>query len=133
MKSPSPQAGYVALLSVLVLGAISLAASLILLISSADTQRAAAVADHAVQARSMADTCTDEALQQIHDNPDFTGTQNYLLGPYGCTFTVTSAGSNNYSIASSASISNVTRKVLAYASIQSSQIGITSWQEVSDF
>lgn len=123
--------GYVALLSVLVVGAIATAIGVTLLVLGADSQRETLVTQQSIQARSLADACTEEALQQLHDNASFTGTNSLTLGQGNCNYTVTSTGSSTRTISANSTVGNVVRKVLVYVTMSSSSISITSWQEVS--
>ena len=131
IKRTAPTDGYVALLAVLVVGAASLAIALTLLTTGADSQRAALVLQQSTQARSMASACAEEALQQMHDNTAFTGTNNLSLGQGTCTYTVANTGGTSRTVDASGTVGGVIRKVKAYATIGASSISITSWQEVS--
>lgn len=125
------QGGYIALLSVLVVGAVATAIGVTLLVLGTDSQRETLVTQQSVQARGLADACVEEALQQLHDAADFTGSGNLTLDTGSCTYTVTPTGSSTRTIAATATVGNVVRKVAAYVTMSSSSISITSWQEVS--
>lgn len=129
-KNSRQENGYIALLAVLIVGAVALAISLGVLLTSTDIQRSVLIEQQSAQARSLARACAEEGLQQIHDNNNFTGTNTLTLGQGSCTYTVTTTGSSTRSIASSGIINNVVRKCQVYATIGSSSISITSWQEV---
>jgi acyl-CoA synthetase (AMP-forming)/AMP-acid ligase II len=116
--------GYIALLAVLIIGAAAVAISL------TDSQRAALIHQQSKQARAIAVGCAQEALQQIHDNNAFTGTNPVSLGQGSCTYTVTNTGGANRTILSTATVGSVVIKIQVYVTIGSS-ISITSWQEVS--
>lgn len=130
MKYPGNQDGYVALLSVLIVGTIATVVDVTLLITGVDAQRETLVTQQSAQARGLTDACTEEALQQLHDNTAFTGSNNLTLALSTCTYTVTSTGSSTRTITSSATVGNVVRKVIVYVTMSSSSISITSWQEV---
>ncbi len=123
--------GYIALLAVLIVGGASLAIGLGLLTLGTDSQRSALVAQQSAQARSLSTACAEEALQVIHDNTIYTGTNNIILGLSGCSYTVTNTGGSARTIDTSANVGGIIRKVKIYATIGSSNISITSWQEVS--
>lgn len=127
----SSEKGYVALLSVLVLGAVATAAAIAMLVAGADSQREALVSQRSSQARGLVDACVEEALQQIHDNTAFTGTNNLALGQGSCTYTVTNTGAATRTISANSTVGSVVRKVTVYVTIGASTISITSWQEVS--
>lgn len=125
------QQGYVALMSVLVLGAITTAVATTLVLMGADSQRETLVVQQSAQARSLADACAEEALQQIHDNTSFAATDDLFFSPGFCTYTVTSTGANTRTISITSTVGNIVRKITVYVTISASSISITSWQEVS--
>ena len=127
----SRESGYIALLSVLIVGAAASAVALTLLVTGTDAQRSGLVSQQAGQARWLVNACAEEALQQIHDATSYTGTNTLNLTAGSCNYTVTSTDSSTRTITASASLNNVVRKVTVYVTIGSSSISITSWQEVS--
>jgi hypothetical protein len=122
--------GYAAILSVLIMGAAALAVSLALLTTGTDAMRSAATVQLAVAARAMARSCAEEALQQIHDNSNYTGSGSFGTAPDYCTYTVTSTGSSTRSIVTTGFSGDVVKKMQINATIGVSSISITSWQEV---
>jgi len=124
------QRGYVALISVLIVGSAALAIAVGLLIGGTDSQRATAVTQHATQARALASACGEEALQKIHDNTSFTGTNGLALGQGTCSYTVTDTGGNTRTVDATGTVSTNVRKIKVYVTIGASSISITSWQEV---
>ena len=132
MKHASQKSeGYVALITVLIVGAVSTAVSLALLVTGTDSQRSTLVTQQSIQARNLANACAEEALQQIHDDTAFTGTNNLTLGQGSCTYTVTNTGGSNRTIVASGTVDGIVRKNQVHATIGASSITITSWQEVS--
>ena len=130
MKNTRNQNGYVALLSVLIVGAIATTVGVTLLLTGTDSQRETLVTQQSAQARSLVDACAEEALQQLHDNTAFTGTNGLTLSQGTCSYTVTSTGASTRTITANSTVGNVVRKVAVYVTISSSSISITSWQEV---
>jgi type II secretory pathway component PulK len=124
------ESGYVALLTVLMTGAIATAIALALLVSGVDSQRSALIGQQSKQARALAVACAEEALQQVHDNIAFAGTNTLNLGQGGCTYIVLVTAPTTRSIAVTANVGNVARKIQTYATIGVSNISITSWQDV---
>lgn len=123
--------GYVALLSVLIVGAAATAIALTLLLTGTDSQKSSLVTQRSMQARSLATACAEEALQQMHDDTAFTGTDTLNIGQGSCTYTVTNTGGTNRIIDASGTVGDVVRKIQVYATIETLSISITSWQEVS--
>jgi len=125
------ESGYVALLSVLVTGAAATAIALALLVNGADSQRVVLVEQQSRQARGLAVACAEEALQQVHDNAAFSGTNMLSLGQGSCNYTVSLASPTARSIVVAGTVRNVVKKIQVYVTINTSSISITSWQEVS--
>jgi len=122
--------GYIALLAVLITGAAAMAIAVMLLTTGTDAQRSALISQQSIQARQLAHACVEEALQKIHDSTSYTGTGTGTLGAGSCAYTVTSTGATTRTVATTGTVNSVVRKVTAYATISSSTISITSWQEV---
>lgn len=123
--------GYIALIAVLIIGAASTAIALTLLIGGTDNQKAALVLQQSVQARALAMACAEDVLETLHETPAYTGTNSITLGQGNCTYTVTSGGGNARVIDTTGTVNGVVRKIKIYATITSSSISITSWQEVT--
>lgn len=124
--------GYVALMAVLVMGAISTVVALTLLTTGADSQRSTLVTQQSAQARNLAGSCAEEALQVVRDTSSYTGSGNLTFGAGSCTYTVTNTGGSARTVDATGTVNNVVRKVKLYVTINVSNISITSWQEVSD-
>jgi len=131
VRRVAAEAGYVALIAVLVIGAAAVAISLALLTTGIDSQRSALVSQQSKQAHGLAVACANEALQQVHDASSFTGSNNLSLGQGSCTYTVTNTGASTRTIIASGTVGDVVRKVQAYVTINASSISVTLWQEVS--
>jgi hypothetical protein len=126
------QGGYVAIMAVLIVGAIATAVGLALLNSSVDSQRNASVAQRSYQARGLVHSCAEDALQTIHDNTAYTGTTNLVVsGTLGCSYTVTNTGASTRTVTASATVNSVVRRAEVYVTIGSSSISVTSWKEVN--
>lgn len=130
MITRQAQSGYVALLSVLVLGAITTSIGLTLLLTGTDSQRSALVELQSRQARVLATACVEEALQIIHDTTTYTGTNSLILSSNTCSYTVTNTGGANRTITTTGTVGNVVKKIQVYVTIGASSISVTSWQEV---
>ena len=125
------QDGYVALISMLVVGAACLTIALALLVDGADSQRSVLVTQQSTDARNLAKSCVDEALQQMRENISFTGTGSLTLGVGSCSYTVANTGGDSRIIDAVGTSGNVVRKIQAHATITTSTLSISSWQEVT--
>lgn len=121
--------GYVALLTILIVGAAALTISVTLLTTSADSQRSALVSVNASQARQLANACAEEALRVLRDTQTYTGSSNLTLSTGSCSYIVTNNGGQSRLITTSSTINSVVKKMTVYATIGTSSISVTSWRE----
>jgi len=126
----SSQGGYIALLTVLIVGAAATAIGVTVLTLGADSQKNALISQQSRQARYLATACGEEALQVIHDTTSYTGTANLTLGQGTCSYTVASTGSSTRTVTATATVGTVVRKLQASVTINSASISVSSWQEI---
>lgn len=125
--------GYIALITVLVVGAIGVAISTSLLLLGLGSSRSSFALEQSNQAKALANACSEEALQQIRDSTPFTGTGNLTLGQGTCTYTVVNDGAQNRTVSASGTVGTVVRKVKITIDKINPGINVTSWQEAADF
>lgn len=126
------QDGVITLISVLVIGAVGVAITLSLIQLGLGSSRTSFAVEQSNQAKTLANACAEEALQQIRDSSSFTGSGNLTIGQGTCTYTVTNQGGSNRTITASGAVGSVIRKVSITLTVNAinSRITITSWQEV---
>ena len=124
--------GYIALLAVLVVGAASLAIATALLLTAADSQRSTLISQESAEARSLATACAEEAIQQIHDNTSFTGTNGLTLGQGTCSYTVTNPGGSSRTVTASGTVNTTIRRLQISITVGASSLSVSSWQEVAN-
>lgn len=124
--------GYITLISVLIVGVIGVAIATSLILLGLGMSRTSFALEQSNQAKALANTCIEEALQQIRDSTPFTGTDNLTLGQGTCAYTVTNNGGQNRTITSSGTVGTIIRKVEVIIDTINPQINITSWQEVAN-
>ncbi|MFZ2201765.1 MAG: hypothetical protein WAV56_00010 [Microgenomates group bacterium] len=122
--------GYVALVSVLIVGAIGLTAVTGVILLGLSWSRTSLTLQQSFQAKTLADACIEEALQQIKDSIPFSGNGTLTLGQGSCAYTVTNNGAQNRSLVSVGMVGTVIRRVAVTLDKISPSINITSWQEV---
>lgn len=127
------QNGYVALITVLVTGAVGVAIAVSLLLLGLDFSRTSLALAQSNQAKALANACGEEALQQIRDSTPFTGTGGLTIGLGFCSYTATSSGSQNRTITATGTVGTIIRKIRITLDKISPSINITSWQEAADF
>ena len=130
---PYSQRGYITLISVLVVGAVGIAITTSLILLGLSSSRTSFALEQSNQAKALANTCAEEALEQIRDSTPFSGSGNLTLGQGICAYTVINTGGQNRTITATSSVGTIVRKVSITIDTINPQINITSWQEVADF
>ena len=125
--------GYITLISVLVIGAVGVAITLSLILLGNGSSRTSFALQQSTQAKGLANTCAEEALQQIRDSTPFSGSGNLTLGQGTCSYTVTKQLGQNRTIIAFGTVGTIIRKVNIIINKINPTITLTSWQEVADF
>ncbi len=124
--------GYITLISVLLVGAVGTAIATSLLLSGISSSDTSLAAVQSAEARSLADACAEEALQQIRLSTSFSG-YGSLQGTHGaCGYLVVNTGGSNRTISASSTVGLVVRKVSVSVTGIMPLIVVSSWQEVAD-
>lgn len=122
--------GYVALLSVLLIGAVGTVIGVTLVMLGLGASRTSYALVQSTEAKSLANACAEEALMKIRESTSFTGTATVNLGNGSCIYTVTNTGGQTRSVTASGSVGTIVRKVSINISAINPQITISSWQEI---
>ncbi|OGY60014.1 MAG: hypothetical protein A3B23_02965 [Candidatus Colwellbacteria bacterium RIFCSPLOWO2_01_FULL_48_10] len=129
----SSNRGFITLVSVLIAGAVGVAAATSLILLGIGFSRTSFSIEQSNQAKALANACAEEALQQIRSSTPFTGSGNLSLGQGTCNYTVTSLGGQIRHIEAYGTVGDIVRRVEADIDKITPDINITSWQEVADF
>lgn len=127
------QRGYIALISVLIIGAVGMAITVSLLVLGIGNARTSFALVQSSQAKALAGACAEEALQEIRDNTAYTGSQTSSIGQGLCTYTVTDQGQQNRRVEASGSVDATIRKIEINITNINPAIEIDSWEEVDSF
>lgn len=125
--------GYVALISVIVLGATTLAITVSLLLQGILSSKTSQSAQHKNQARMAATSCAEDALQLILDTGIESGVGSAVIGSSTCSYTISSTSSNNILVQSSGAMGRSVSKIVVYLASSTPRIKLSSWQEVAGF
>lgn len=123
--------GYVALLSVIVVGAIAVTIAVTFLLVGIAWSQTSFDLERSNQAKALANACAEEALQQIRTSTPFIGSGNLNIGQGTCSYTVVSGGGQNRTINTSGLVGPMTRKVQINITAINPLIIISTWQEIS--
>lgn len=132
MMKKNPK-GYVALISVLVVGGIGISLLTYLLILGPGILKNSNYIYDYQQAKFLADSCAEEALLQIREATDYAGgeTINFSLG--SCNYTVTKLTGQNREISAEGVFNEVTRRISIVIDKINPEINVVFWKEVSRF
>jgi len=124
--------GYIALITVLVTGAIGVAVAVSLLLLGLSSSRTSFSLEQSNQAKALANSCAEEALQKIRDSVPFEGSDGLALGQGTCEYTVTKQTAQNRTITASGAVGTLIRKTKIIINKITPAIQVVSWQEVAD-
>lgn len=133
-NSTQTNGGYVLLLSVLVVVVIGTAVATSLLLSSVSDASSSRALQQSERARSMANTCAEEALSQLQIDDTYPAGTILTVDADSCTIEeITGSGSTNRIVRASGTAGNVVRRVEVTVDTVGPPVSISSWQEVADF
>jgi Tfp pilus assembly protein PilX len=121
------QSGYVALLTVIVLGVVVTVITTSIVLLGLGQERTSLSESQSVSAESAADACTEMALKQIRLVASYTGSGSLILSGSTCTYTV-----SNVTVASilvTGISGDSTHRVIVDLSSRTPNIVFTKWQE----
>lgn len=125
--------GYIALLSVIIVGAIGTAVILSIMLLGVSTTKTDFSVQQGGSAKVLANSCGEEALQKILETGTTSGVGNIAIGQGVCSYTITSQNGQNITINASGITGSVTSKLKIILSTTTPTIVLSSWQEVGDF
>ena len=125
--------GYIALISVIIVGAIGTAIMLSVMLSGINSAKTDLALQQAGSAKTSSASCGEEALQKILETGTTTGSGGLTIGSSTCTYTITSLNGQNITIEATGISGVATSKVKIVIATTSPAILLSSWQEVADF
>lgn len=123
--------GYIVLISVLIAGAIAVAAALSVILLGLSSSRTSFASTQSAQAAALSNACAEEGLRRIQLSASYTGSGSISQG--NCSYTVTSQGGGNRTVIASSTVGTIVRKVKVLTTQVSPVAIISTWQEVADF
>lgn len=127
----STSKGYATLVSILVIGAIGLSVVTSLILLGANSSRTSFAIEQGNQAKSLANACAEEALQQIWNLDTFSGTGNLTFGQGSCSFVVTSDVVPK-TIVATGTVDTTVRRVSIIVDSLHPYVHTLSWQEIAN-
>jgi len=128
------RSGYIFLLSVLVVGAISLAVTTSALLLSTSAARTGLSLKHSSESLALAQACAEHAVLELRSNSSYGGSELLSIGNGTCEIlTVGGTGNENRTICAEGIRGDTARRIEILITRLLPKVAITSWQEVTDF
>lgn len=128
------QEGFIALISILIIGAIVLTISIGLSLRSIGETNMSLGGQESHKALALANLCAEQALMKLESTFNYTGNESVPVDGESCDIlAIDGSGNFNRTIQTQSTVSNYTKKVRVVVSQISPTMQITSWEEVSDF
>ena len=128
------QEGFIALISILIIGAIMLAISIGLSLRSIGETNMSLAEQESHRALALANLCAEQALMKLESTLDYAGGEPITIGSESCDIlTISGSGNFNRTVKTQSAVSGYTKKVRVEVSQISPTMQITSWEEVGDF
>jgi len=128
------QEGFIALISILIIGAVVLVISIGLSLRSIGETDMSLGEQESHRALALANLCAEQALMKFESTLNYSGSESIIIGNESCDIlAVSGSGNLNRTIQTQSTVSNYTRKVQVVVSQISPTMQLTSWEEVADF
>lgn len=118
--------GFGTLFTVIILASIGISLALWVSTGSVWSIRNSSGTRYSTQARAMADSCAEHALELVRENHSFSGSGQITIGSATCSYAVVPSGVVPKTIDTSSTVYGVTRKVRVQTS-GFNPITVTSW------
>lgn len=133
-KASDGKEGFIALISILIIGAVVLIISLGLLSRSYDETTMGFGEQESYRALSLANLCAELALIKLQSILNYAGGESIIEGGDSCDIlAIEGMGNLDRTVKAQSTISKYSKKVKIEVSQISPVLKITSWEEISDF
>lgn len=125
--------GFIALISILIIGAVVLVISIGLSLRSISETDMSLSQQQANTALSLANLCAEQALFKLESVLNYSGSETLNIDGNSCSIlAITGSGNINRTVTTQSTVAGYTRKVKAIVSQISPVMQISSWNEVAD-
>ena len=133
MLKTNKQAGFIVLISVLIISSIVLSISLMIVLVNINSSKNSLSINNADQSRLLTNTCSEYALQEIALDTNIFGSFVLTLGDDVCNYSIYHGVGEERFIKSWSDFRGSVRRERVVIDSFSPKINIVSWQEVVDF
>jgi hypothetical protein len=125
--------GYIALFSVIIIGAIGVAIMFSIMLLGISTSKTDFALQQAGSAKILASSCAEEALQKISETGTTSSSGVISIASGTCSYVIFKQNGQNLTINATGITGTLTSKVKVIISTTTPTILLSSWQEVGDF
>jgi len=126
--------GYVALISVLITSALTLAIVIGASMRSIGGGQAGVLLHNTQQARALVDMCVDQALFYLQEDLEYQGNDDIIVSEGSCHIgVIQGSGNTDRIILVDSNVHGSVKKVSVHVSLVTPVIHISSWREVTEF
>lgn len=131
--SQSLRRGYIALISVILIGALGTAIMISVIAAGVSATKTDFSLQQSGQGRVLASSCAEEALQRILETSTTSSQGNLTVGSGTCTYVITSQSGQNITIHATGILGTIVSRIKVIIATTTPSIVLSSWKEVSDF
>lgn len=126
--------GYVALITIIIIGAVALSVAISSAILAVAQGRNGLLAQNFSESKGLASACAEKALMDLKENVNYQGDETITLGNGQCQiYQIENLGEEARIIKVTGRVNQVTKKIKIIISQINPIIIFTSWLEVDDF
>lgn len=126
--------GFIALISIIIIGAVILAVTIGLSLRSIGETDMALSGELSNRALALADACAEDALLKLKNDLNYSGNESIIIGGESCDIlAIGGSGNFNRTINTQSAVSGYTKKIKVEVPQISPAMEIASWEEVADF
>ena len=125
--------GYIALISILIIGGLILMISVGVSLRSIGEMNMSLEEEKAHRALALADLCAEVGLMKIASILNYVGNESIIVAGESCDILPVEGGGNSKTLKIKSAIAGYTRKLKVSVSQISPAMIISSWEEVADF
>lgn len=132
-KKNSVKRGYIALLSVIVIGAIGVAVMVSVLLFGISSSKTDYSLQQGGSAKIVANSCAEEALQKLLETGSTSMSGGLLVASGTCSYIISSQNGQNITLEVFGQYGETVSKIRIIVATTTPFIILSSWQEVGDF
>jgi len=133
-KTKFQKNGYVALITVIIIGAVGIAVVIAAVLGSLASSKTSLLSEQTKQASGLADACAEHALIQLKSDVNYIGNESINFTNGDCEIlNIPNPGNTNRIIQTTGSVDKIIRKVEISINEINPDLTINSWQEIKDF